>query len=193
MNDDDKKAIAKVGVRVGVASAYLPAMLKGRVMALKAMLFRICHEADAALPDGGATAMPRSELIDDNWYLSLGFCPAGPIAIRADELERMLAVLRRGTKEGEFAVSPDILSRIDAPAEVFARMLRSQGYEVREDDDGIKVTRPARVKSKPQRAKAGKPSGAKKKPASPPKGKPEPVFDPDSPFAKLQELKERLR
>jgi len=194
LGEDDKKAIAKAGVRIGVATAYLPAMLKGRVMALKAMLFRICHGNDQPLPDGGATAMPCSELVDTNWYLSLGFCPAGPIAIRADELERMLAVLRRGTKEGEFAVNPDILSRIDAPADVFARMLRSQGYDVREAEDGIKVTRRPRAKRKPPRAKDGprqagaKPVRGKTKPK-----KSEPVFDPDSPFAKLQELKERMR
>lgn len=194
LSDDDKKAVAKVGVRIGVAAAYLPAMLKGRVMALKAMLFQICHGTEQPLPDGGATAMPCSELVDDNWYLSLGFCPAGPIAIRADELERMLAALRRGTKEGEFAVSPDILSRIDAPADVFARMLRSQGYEVREEEDGIKVTRRPRPKRSPPRGRGG-PKPAKAGPSqgrAKPKKK-EPAFDPDSPFAKLQELKERLR
>lgn len=194
LSDDDKKAIAKAGVRIGVATAYLPAMLKGRVMALKAMLFRICHGTDQALPDGGATAMTRSELVDDNWYLSLGFCPAGPIAIRADELERLLAALRRGTKEGEFAVNPDILSRIDAPADVFARMLRSQGYDVREEDDGIKVTRRPRAKRKPPRGKSA-PKQAGTKPARG-RAKPkqaEPVYDPDSPFAKLKELKERMR
>lgn len=200
LSDEDRKAIARAGVRIGVAAAYLPAMLKGRVMALKAMLFRVCHGTEAPLPDGGATAMPRSELVDDNWYLSLGFCPAGPIAIRADELERMLAALRRGTKEGEFAVSPDILSRIDAPADVFARMLRSQGYEVREDEDGIKIKRRPRSRRKPGRAKGAPAQGTKakaggKKPRGGlgPKKKSEPVFDPDSPFAKLQELKERLR
>lgn len=194
LSDDDKKAVAKAGVRIGVAAAYLPAMLKGRVMALKAMLFRICHGTEQPLPDGGATAMPCSELVDDNWYLSLGFCPAGPIAIRADELERMLAALRRGTKEGEFAVSPEILSRIDAPADVFARMLRSQGYEVREEENGIKVTRRPRPKRSPPRGKGG-PKPAKAGPSqgrAKPKKK-EPAFDPDSPFAKLQELKERLR
>ena len=134
--------------------------------------------------------MPCSELIDDNWYLSLGFCPTGPIAIRADELERMLAAVRRGTKQGEFAVSPDILSRIDAPADVFARMLRSQGYDVREDDDSIKVTRRPRAKRKPARARK---EGARPQRPRPKANKAESAFDPDSPFAKLQELKDRLR
>jgi len=112
----------------------------------------------------------------------------------------MLAALRRGTKEGEFAVSLDILSRIDAPADVFARMLRSQGYEVSEEADGIKIKRRPRPRRKPGRAKGAQAQGAKakaggKKPrgGSGPRKKSEPAFDPDSPFAKLQELKERLR
>jgi ATP-dependent RNA helicase SUPV3L1/SUV3 len=198
LSEDDRKAIARAGVRVGVAAAYLPAMLKGRVLTLKAMLFRLSHGIEAPLPDGGATAMPCSELVDDNWYLSLGFCPAGPIAIRADELERLLAVLRRGTKDGEFSVSPNILSRIDASADVFARMLRSQGYDVSEEEGSIKVTRRPGTKRKPPRATAGKSntganSSAKGQRRRPKIKKVEPAFDPDSPFAKLLELKERLR
>ncbi len=204
LEEEDRKALARSGVRIGVASAYLPAMLKGRVMALKAMLFRIRHGIEAPLPDGGATAMPRVEGTDDNWYLSLGFCPAGPIAIRADELERMLAAIRRGTKEGEFAVNPDILSRIDAPADVFTKMLRSFGYAVREEEDGIKVSRRPRNRRRgpdtgkqAQEGKGEGKGGAKKGRKRPPQGNKRPARekqpDPDSPFAKLAVLKERMR
>lgn len=207
LGDDDRKALAKAGIRIGVAAAYLPALLKGRVMELKAMLHRVHAGVDTpvtTLPDGGATAMPRSELIDDQWYLALGFCPAGPVAVRADELERLLAAIRRGTKAGEFTVSPDLLSRIDAPADVFARMIRSFGYAVREEDDVIKVTRRA-AKRRPARAapdKAGQGKRASGKAGGPPRkkrsGKPKPAnakpaFDPDSPFAALAVLKDRGR
>ena len=219
LTDDDRKALAKVGIRIGVASAYLPALLKGRVMELKAMLYRIRADATAdaadagaalsALPDGGATAMPRSELIDDLWYLALGFCPAGPVAVRADELERLLAAIRRGTKEGEPTVSPDLLSRIDAPADVFARMIRSFGYAVREEDDVIKVTRRTAKRRPARQAQGNRPADKQGpgKPASGKKGRPprqkgvgkartkkaEPAYDPDSPFAALAVLKERGR
>lgn len=204
LDDEDRKALARSGVRIGVASVYLPALLKGRVMELKAMLYWIRAEAEAvdslpALPDGGATAMPRSELIDGHWYLALGFCPAGPVAVRADELERLLAAIRRGTKEGVFTVSPDLLSRIDATADMFARMIRSFGYAVREEDDVIKVTRRA-AKRRPGRQAQGKQAAGKKGGAPRQKGagrsrakKPEPKYDPDSPFAALAVLKERSR
>jgi ATP-dependent RNA helicase SUPV3L1/SUV3 len=224
LTDDERKALAKVGIRIGVASVYLPTLLKGRVMELKAMLYRIHANAatgtaattatteaavaaealEATFPDGGATAMPRSELIDDLWYLALGFCPAGPVAVRADELERLLAAVRRGTKDGMFTVSPDLLSRIDATADVFARMIRSFGYAVREEDDVIKVTRRAAKrrpgKQIPDRQSQGKQASGKK--AGPPRkrgaGKPgtqkaKPAYDPDSPFAALAVLKERGR
>lgn len=204
LSDDDRKVLARAGVRIGVASAYLPALLKGRVMALKAMLFRVHAAGDTdaeALPDGGATAMPRSEATDDRWYLALGFCPAGPVAVRADELERLLAAIRRGTKAGAFAVSPDLLSRIDTPADVFVRMIRSFGYAVREEDGAIKVTRRAakRGAQKPSggRSRADKPAANK---GGPPRtkagGKPrktKPAYDPDSPFAALAVLKDRGR
>ena len=73
-------------------------------------------------------------------------------------------------------------------------MLRSQGYDVREAEDGIKVTRRPRAKRKPPRAKDGpRQAGAKPVLGKTKPKKSEPVFDPDSPFAKLQELKERMR
>jgi len=205
LTDAERKALAKAGVRIGVASAHLPALLKGRVMELKAMLYRIranteaVEALEATLPDGGATAMPRSELINDLWYLALGFCPAGPVAVRADELERLLAAIRRGTKEGVFTVSPDLLSRIDAPADVFARMIRSFGYAVREEDDAIKVTRRAAMRRPGKQAHGKRPSDKRRSPSDPKgPGKPrtkkaKPAFDPDSPFAALAVLKERGR
>jgi ATP-dependent RNA helicase SUPV3L1/SUV3 len=191
--ETDRKALARAGVRIGVAAAYMPAMLKGRVMSIKAMLYRVWKRTEGALPDGGATAMARAEGADDGWFLALGFCPAGPVAVRADELERLLAALRRGTKEGPCPLSPDLMSRIDAPAEVLARMLRSFGYAVEAGDSGaMTVSRRARRRGKPggKPTRAGKPggSGPRRQPA-----KPRPEFDPDSPFAKLQVLKERNR
>ena len=204
LSDEDRKVLARAGVRIGVTSAYLTALLKGRVMELKAMLFQVFAPDAAtgqALPDGGATAMPRSELVDDHWYLALGFCPAGPVAVRADELERLMAAIRRGTKAGKFTVSPDLLSRIDTTADVFARMIRSFGYAVREEDDAIKVTRRAAKRSSRGGSKgtqAGgarqtpKSGGSRKKTGGKPR-KPKPAYDPDSPFAALSVLKDRER
>ena len=206
---DDRKALAKAGVRIGVTSAYIPAMLKGRVMELKAMLYRLHSgtvENETQLPDGGATAMLRSDMVGDGWYLALGFCPAGPVAVRADELERLMAAIRRGTKAGEFAVTPDLLSRIDAPAEVFARMIRSFGYAVRDAENAIKVTRRA-PKRRPRGgqktvAVTGKLTSKDTKPAGSQRGKgggkskqrkPKQAYDPDSPFAALAVLKGRGR
>lgn len=205
LSEDDRKALARAGVRIGVTSAYLTALLKGRVLELKAMLYRVYAPDGASLtdlPDGGATAMPRSELIDDGWYLALGFCPAGPVAVRADELERLMASVRRGTKGGEFTVSPDLLSRIDATADVFARMIRSFGYAVRDDEDAIKVTRRAAKRrprggkkpdGQPNAAKTAKPGGGCGGKTGTKPRKPKQEYDPDSPFAALAVLKERQR
>ncbi len=189
LSEEERKALAKAGVRIGVASVYLPAMLKGRVLELKAMLYRLHHGGDIDLPNGGATAMPRAEGTEDGWYLALGFCPAGPVAVRADELERLLAAVRRGTKESAFAVTPELMSRIDATADVLARLLRSFGYAVQEEDSELKVTRhkPSRRNDK----RRGGPHKPKSRKAGPKKSKP--AFDPDSPFAVLQALKEPRR
>ncbi|MBT3930976.1 MAG: hypothetical protein HOF34_09705, partial [Rhodospirillaceae bacterium] len=98
---------------------------------------------------------------------------------------------------------------IDAPADVFARMIRSFGYAVREEDDVIKVTRRTAKRRPARQAQGNRPADKQGpgKPASGKKGRPprqkgvgkartkkaEPAYDPDSPFAALAVLKERGR
>src|SRR3546814_7252244 len=124
LEDDGRRALARAGVRIGVSCAYLPMLLKGRVMALKALLYRLGGRPYGVLPDGGATAVPRVEEVEDGWYLALGFRPSGPVAVRADALERLLAEALRKEKEGPFLLAPEMLSPIDAPMETFVRLLR---------------------------------------------------------------------
>ncbi len=73
----------------------------------------------------------------------------------------MLAALRRGTKEGEFAVSPDILA--DRRAGRCVRAHVAQPGLVREEEDGIKIKRRPRPRRKPGRAKGAQAQGAKAK------------------------------
>ena len=134
LTDDDRKALARLGVRSGVESVYLPIMLKGRVRPLKALLWTLQHggvpDTPIVLPDGGATSLPRDAARPAGWYLALGFCPAGPLAVRADLLERLLAEVRRATRSGPMSVSVATMTAIGAAPDAFADVLRAFGYAV---------------------------------------------------------------
>ncbi len=179
-SDDERKVLARAGVRIGVETTYMPAMLKGRLMPLKVLLWLTYTGGDAPteIPDGGATSLPLREDVPSEWYLALGFCPAGPLAIRADLLERLLAQVRRSTREGPLEVDAAMMNAIGAGPEDFAQVLRRFGYAVTSTDGTLQVAR--------RRArKRGAPKKRERRSAQ--------AVDPDSPFAKLSQLKTGAR
>jgi ATP-dependent RNA helicase SUPV3L1/SUV3 len=180
-SDDERKTLARAGVRIGVEMTYMPAMLKGRLIALKGLLWSVHAGRDAptAIPDGGATSLPCVDGVPRDWYLALGFCPAGPLAVRADLLERLLADVRRSSRDGAFEVTPAMMNAIGAGPDDFARVVRGFGYAVTVAGDTLNV---ARRRARKRTA----PKAAKKRHAAP-------AIDPDSPFAILGQLKSGSR
>jgi ATP-dependent RNA helicase SUPV3L1/SUV3 len=177
---DERKILARAGVRIGVEMIYLPAMLKGRLIPLKGLLWSVHagRDAPAAIPDGGATSLPRHDGVPAEWYLALGFCPAGPLAVRADLLERLLADVRRSSRGGAFEVAPAMMNAIGAGPGDFSRLLRGFGYAVTSTGDTLSVAR--------RRArKRAAPKAPARRVARP--------VDPDSPFAILDQLKSGSR
>jgi ATP-dependent RNA helicase SUPV3L1/SUV3 len=174
---DARKTLARAGVRIGVEMTYMPALLKGRLMALKGLLWSVQAggEAPTAIPDGGATSLLCRDGVPAAWYLALGFCPAaGPLAVRADLLERLLADVRRLSREGGFEVAPAMMNAIGAGPDDFAQTLRRFGYAVTNAGETLRVAR-RRPSKKPA------PKARIRRAARP--------VDPDSPFAILAGLK----
>lgn len=174
-SEDERKLLARSGVRIGVETTYMPAMLKGRLVPLKSLLWSVHagRPAPTAIPDGGATSLTCHDDVPAGWYLALGFCPAGPLAVRADLLERLLADVRRSSREGAFEVSATMMNAIGANPDDFAQVLRRFGYAVTSTDETLRVAR-----RRPGKRAASKPRG--RRAAS--------IVDPDSPFAKLAQL-----
>jgi len=176
-SDGERKILARAGVRIGVEMTYMPAMLKGKLIALKGLLWSVHagRDAPAAIPDGGATSLPCADGVPADWYLALGFCPAGPLAVRADLLERLLADVRRSSRDGAFDVAPAMMNAIGAGPDDFARVVRGFGYAVTVSDDALRVARRrARKRPAPKKSQGRRAARA---------------VDPDSPFAILAQLK----
>ena len=175
-SDEERKMLARAGVRIGVEMTYMPVMLKGRLLPLKALLWSVQagQGTPTEIPDGGATSLPCRDDVPADWYLALGFCPAGPLAVRADLLERLLADVRRSSRDGAFDVSPAMINAIGAAPDDFAQVLRRFGYSVTTKDDTLRAAR-----RRPRKRAPPKPHSRRAAPA----------IDPDSPFAKLSRLK----
>src|SRR5215831_17780177 len=100
LGEEDRKALAKLGVRVGVYSLYFPSMLKPVPIRLRAGLWMIANGRDTIppLPAEGRTSidLPRDAVRE--FYAAIGYLPLGNHAIRADMVERLAAMARQAVR-----------------------------------------------------------------------------------------------
>lgn len=101
LSEDDRKALAKLGVRVGVFSLYFPSMLKPVPIRLRAGLWMIAKNRDTIppLPIEGRTSVDLPVGAERDFYAAIGYLPLGNHAIRADMAERLGAMVRQAVRE----------------------------------------------------------------------------------------------
>jgi ATP-dependent RNA helicase SUPV3L1/SUV3 len=188
---DNRKSLRQMGVRIGMESVYVPAVIKPRAARLRALLWHV-HKDEAIRPPPtpGLTSLTPDAEITDGYYEASGYRRIGGRALRIDILDRLAVMLLRLGRRGPFELSHDILSLLGLSAEQALPIIAALGYRMRDTDDGPRLAR-----TKPNRGPARKPSNEKpkrhasqRKSADKPKPRQRPV-DPDSPFAKLQELR----
>lgn len=101
LGEEDRKALAKLGVRVGVFSLFFPSMLKPVPIRLRAGLWMVAKSRDTipTLPAEGRTSMDLPENAERDFYAAIGYLPLGNHAIRADMVERLAAMARQAVRE----------------------------------------------------------------------------------------------
>ena len=101
LSEDDRKALARLGVRVGVHSLYFPSMLKPVAIRLRAGLWMVANSRDAIppLPAEGRTSIDLPQGAERAFYAAIGYLPLGDHAIRADMVERLAAMARQAVRE----------------------------------------------------------------------------------------------
>jgi len=105
LNEEDRKALARLGVRVGVYSLYFPSMLKPVPIRLRAGLWMVARNRETIpqLPAEGRTSMDLPQGAEREFYATIGYLPLGDHAIRADMVERLAAMARHAVRESREA------------------------------------------------------------------------------------------
>lgn len=105
LSEDDRKALARLGVRVGVYTLYFPSMLKPVPIRLRAGLWMIAknRETIPPLPAEGRTSMDLPPNAEREFYAAIGYMPLGDHALRADMVERLAAMARQAVRESREA------------------------------------------------------------------------------------------
>ena len=106
LGEEDRKALARLGVRVGIYSLYFPSMLKPVPIRLRAGLWMIAknRETIPTLPAEGRTSMDLPRDAERDFYAAIGYLPLGNHAIRADMVERLAAMARAAVRESREAM-----------------------------------------------------------------------------------------
>jgi ATP-dependent RNA helicase SUPV3L1/SUV3 len=117
LGEEDRKALARLGVRVGVYSLYFPSMLKPVPIRLRAGLWMIARSRDTIppLPAEGRTSMDLPRGSERDFYSSIGYLPLGDHAIRADMVERLAAMARQAVRESREAARQAQFERDNPP------------------------------------------------------------------------------
>jgi ATP-dependent RNA helicase SUPV3L1/SUV3 len=175
----DRKALARLGVRLGTEAVYLDALLKPRAAGLRGLLWAVMSGAPVPRPPRG-TAERRDPAIPDSAYAAMGWRVLGPCVLRVDRIERLAAAARRLARQGPFAATPALASLAGCAVEELAAVLPPLGYRAVLGEGGITFHARPRRAERPSDDKPGKRRRARRKPEA---------AAADGPFAKLRELR----
>jgi len=179
LDDEQRKALAKLGIRFGLDQVFLPMLLKAAPIRLRGQLWMVAHPdvAPPELPQPGRVSIPLIAGVPGDFYAACGFRPIAGVGYRIDMLERFAAEARKHAREGVKIFPPATLSLLGITAEVGVAVLRALGFRAAIENENIAFS--------VLRAKHGKGKPQFKKNAPPPP--PEPI-NVDSPFAQLKAM-----
>ncbi len=182
-----RAALKPLGVRAGRFALFMPALIKPRAMAWRALLLAVRDgQPTPPLPAPGLVSIPRpADPAAIASLARLGWFDAGPALVRLDIAERIAAELAYATRKRPASLPPGLLNRLNIRAEMLAPVLRALGVRLVGPAtlaDGVfGPPAPPMIFSPPRR-----PSQA----ASAHQGPPNPApIRPDSPFAALASLR----
>ncbi|MEO5375600.1 MAG: disulfide oxidoreductase [Alphaproteobacteria bacterium] len=144
LDDDDRRALARLGVRIGVESLLVPDMQKGARRRFAGLLWRTHAGTGATMPaiPPGRVSQPIAAGDPESAYLAQGYRVLGGMAVRADMLERFAAEVRRHLRDNPCASLPSaVLSLLGLGSDDGVRVLSALGYAVETTDQGLKVGR----------------------------------------------------
>jgi ATP-dependent RNA helicase SUPV3L1/SUV3 len=177
LSAEDRKALAKLGVRFGTEAVYLPRLQNGPTLKLGALLWAIFNgralEALPELPNGPRAWIRTAAEWPDAFYRALGYCRTGAMALRADRMEALAAAARRLARQGAFAATPALAGAAGLPLKALPDALKALGYRHQPGEGG--GTFSAAPQNRRARRRAGEPASA----------------NPCSPFARLKSLTAR--
>ena len=156
LDANDRKTIARLGLKLGYRAIFMPALLKPAAQVLRAQLWAARQEIKfPELPAPCRISVPADAGVPQGFYAAIGFEVLGGRALRIDMAERLVAQARRLAAQGPFAASGELLALAGCKPGEIAPILAALGYRAVAAESGItfvpqrKARRPAAIAAKP--------------------------------------------
>jgi len=120
-----------LGVRAGRYALFMPAVLKPRAQAMRALLWAIQHGRRVpTLPAPGLVSIIAPADWPEEFADAMGWVAAGPVLLRLDIAERLAAELCWATRRRPVPLPAGLASRLSVRAEILPAVLRRLGMRV---------------------------------------------------------------
>jgi ATP-dependent RNA helicase SUPV3L1/SUV3 len=179
----DRKALRANGVRIGVETVFIPALLKPKALRMRALLWSAANQiSGCTLPAPGLVSAMRDQKTPDEFYAAIGYRVVTDRIVRIDIVDRVVLSLIRLSRKGPFNLPRDLSAMLGMGNDQAALVVAALGYE-KSGDDGLFVRARRRGGPRPSGKQVRRNSG-RKKIIRQSKGS-----DPNSPFARLADLR----
>ncbi|MDR3440244.1 helicase-related protein [Telmatospirillum sp.] len=129
LTDDARTALARLDVRLGRESIFLPRLLKPAAQALRGLLWAVHrNQTPFPPPPPGRIAVPVPQDRAPASFEAMGFRPLNSWAVRVDMLERFTAEVRRAARAGAFPVTPALAALLGLSPADAGPILQALGY-----------------------------------------------------------------
>ena len=174
LDEPGRKALARLGVRLGLFGAYLKPLMSSRDLDVRAMLWAVAAGSRQVplVPARGEVALDADETLADDFYHAIGYRRLGPRVLRVDMAERLAAEARALTRKGPARAPAELVSLSGSSREAFVAVMAALGFRAMLEADTVTLAQGRRGRPAHKTRRRG--AGA--------------AHDPLSPFAKLAEL-----
>jgi ATP-dependent RNA helicase SUPV3L1/SUV3 len=149
LSKEDSLALARLDVRIGRHGLYIPALLKPKAQALRALLWSVQAGQPSPESPGHRPAVMAAQGIPKAFYEAVGYGVLGKAAVRRDVLERFAALARAAAHDGAFQPSHEMHSALGLGTEATESVLEGLGY-VR-STEGFRTGKKPRRKVRPEK------------------------------------------
>lgn len=131
LDDEERRQLARRGVRLGRHTLYVPSTLKPARIRTRARLHCIERglRPTRLAPPPSATAVPDAD--EDPFWAAIGFPVVGGVAVRADVLEACAAEIRKAARRGPFELPDAVVARLALGEEAAVRLIEGLGHRRR--------------------------------------------------------------